>query len=163
MTKSTNGVTPRKLYLTFALGEALTWTLLLGGLAFRQLFGAPQILLTVIGGIHGAVFLGYAVSAAIVGVNQRWSFGRIVGAVALAIVPYATIPFERSVDGKGLLDGAWRKVETEDSRDHNWFDRLFRWFLNRPALLILTMFILVVVIFGSLLLIGPPGGWPKDD
>ena len=153
---------PRSLYKTFALSEGVTWTLLLGGLAYRALFGAPQIVLTIIGGIHGAVFLSYAVTAAVVGVNQHWGFWRIALAVVLAIVPYATIPFERRVDCRGLLNGDWRRTESSDPRDANWFDRLFRWFINRPALLILVMLAVVALIFAALLLIGPPGGWPQD-
>jgi integral membrane protein len=153
---------PRKLFLLFALGEALTWTLLLGGLAFRAIMGAPPLMLTIIGGIHGAVFLGYAVTSAVVGVNQRWGFWRIALGVVLAIVPYATIPFERQVDGRGLLNGDWRRTESADPRDANWFDRLFRWFINRPVLLIATMIVVVAAIFAGLLLIGPPGGWPQD-
>jgi integral membrane protein len=160
---TTNSLTsPRKLFMLFALGEALTWTLLLGALAFRAVMGAPPLMLTIVGGIHGAVFLGYAVTASVVGVNQRWGFWRIALAVVLAIVPYATIPFERRVDSKGLLVGDWRRTESSDPRDANWFDRLFRWFINRPALLVVTMLIAVAAIFTILLLIGPPGGSPAE-
>lgn len=153
---------PRKAFLTFAFGEALTWSLLLGGLAFRALLGLPQPVLTTIGGIHGAMFLGYAVIASITGVNQRWGVGRIVLGVALAIVPFATLPFERNVEHKKLLEGDWRREATADPRDKNWFDRLFRWFLNRPAVLAVTMLVVVAAIFGALLFVGPPGGWPKN-
>ena len=100
---------PEFLFKLFAVSEALTWTLLLGGLAFRNLFGIPQLTLTVIGGIHGAVFLTYAVIAALVGVNNRWGFWRIALGVALAIVPYATIPFEKKMDASGALKGEWRR------------------------------------------------------
>ena len=153
---------PRSLYKTFALSEGVTWTLLLGGLAYRALFGAPQIVLTVIGGIHGAVFLGYGVSAALVGVNNRWGFGRTVLAIALAIVPFATVPFEISAERKGRLVGKWRRTKSEDSRDNNWFDSLYRWFINRPLLLALVLLAVIVAIFSALLFIGPPGGWPQD-
>ena len=163
-TKTTGGIfsSPRKAFLTFAFGEALTWSLLLGGLAFRALLGLPQPVLTTIGGIHGAMFLGYAVIASLVGVNQRWHIGRIVLGVALAIVPFATLPFERNVENRQLLEGDWRLEATADPRDNNWFDRLFRWFLNRPALLAVTMLVLVAAIFAALLIVGPPGGWPKN-
>jgi integral membrane protein len=154
---------PRKAFLTFAFGEALTWSLLLGGLAFRALVGLPQPVITVIGGLHGAMFLGYAVIASLVGVNNRWHVGRIVLGVALAIVPFATLPFERNVEEKGLLAGNWRRESSTDPRDDNWFDRLFRWFLNRPVLLAITMLLVVSAIFAALLIVGPPGGWPKDN
>lgn len=153
---------PRSLYKAFALSEGVTWTLLLGGLAYRALIGAPQLTLTIIGGIHGAVFLGYGVSAALVGVNNRWGLGRTVVAIALAIIPFATVPFEISAERKGRLEGEWRRTKSADSRDDNWFDSLYRWFINRPVLLAIVMLLVVVAIFAALLIIGPPGGWPQD-
>ena len=156
-------MTPGRLFRIFAVSEAITWTLLLGGLAIRAIFGAPPVLLTVVGGIHGAVFLGYGVIAALVGVNNRWGLWRTVGGIALAIVPYATIPFELRVAKSGLLVGAWRREVTSDPRDQHWFDRLFRWFLNRPILLAVVLVTVIVAIFASLLIIGPPGGWPSNE
>jgi integral membrane protein len=154
--------TPRKLYKTLAFAEGVTWTLLIAGLVIRAAVGAPQLLLTVVGGIHGLVFLAYGVCSALVGVNQRWGFWRTALAVVLAIVPYATIPFERAVEKRGRLDGNWRTEATDDARDTFWFDRLFRWFLKRPALLVMALAAVVAAIFAALLIIGPPGGWPKS-
>lgn len=154
---------PGNLFRFFALAEAVTWTLLLGGLAIRAALDAPPLLLTIFGGIHGAVFLCYGVTAALVGVNNRWGFGRTVLGIALAIVPYATIPFESRVAHTGRLAGDWRLDETSDPRDAHWFDRLFRWFLKRPALLVVTLIAVVIAIFATLLVIGPPGGWPAES
>jgi integral membrane protein len=161
-TDSTVGASPRKLYKAFALGEGVTWTLLISALIFRALIDSPPILLTVVGSIHGAVFLGYGVIASLVGVNNRWGLGRTVLAVALAIVPFATIPFERYVERSGKLDGAWRRTATADPRDAHWFDRLYRWFLNRPALFVLVLLLAVVAIFITLITLGPPGGKPTE-
>ena len=154
-------MTPAKLYKTFAVAEAFTWTFLIAGLITRAVVGIPSEIMFGVGALHGAVFLGYGVSAALVGVNQRWSFGRILLAIFLAIVPYATVPFERSVEKKNLLVGPWRKTETDDARDKNWFDRLFRWFINRPVLLVLVLILVVVAIFATLLHVGPPDTWGK--
>lgn len=154
---------PRALFRGFAFAEAVTWTLLILGLVGKQFWSWPQPAVTVVGGIHGAVFLGYGVIAALVGVNQRWSFWKIVLATALAIVPYATVPFELSVDRKKQLEGEWRKEHSGHEKDDHWFDRLYRWFINRPALLAAVLVAIVVAIFATLLLIGPPGGWPKSD
>jgi integral membrane protein len=161
-TDSTVGASPRKLYKAFALGEGVTWTLLISALIIRALIDSPPILLTVVGSIHGAVFLGYGVIASLVGVNNRWGLGRTVLAVALAIVPFATIPFERYVERSGKLDGAWRRTATDDPRDAHWFDRLYRWFLNRPALFVLVLLLAVVAIFITLITLGPPGGKPTE-
>jgi integral membrane protein len=156
-------MTPKKLFRLFALAEAVTWTLLIGGLILRATVGVPSLAFTIVGGIHGAVFLTYAVIASITGVNQRWGFGRTVLGVALAIVPYATIPFELYVQRTGKLEGNWRREHSGDARDDHWFDRLYRWFIIRPALLTLVMFAVVAAIFAALLLVGPPGGWPTND
>ena len=156
-------MTPKKLFRLFALAEAVTWTLLIGGLILRATVGVPSVAFTIVGGIHGAVFLTYAVIASITGVNQRWGFGRTALGVALAIVPYATIPFELFVQRSGKLEGDWRREHSGDARDDHWFDRLYRWFIIRPALLTLVMFAVVAAIFATLLLIGPPGGWPTND
>jgi integral membrane protein len=156
-------MTPKKLFRLFALAEAVTWTLLIGGLILRATVGVPSLAFTIVGGIHGAVFLTYAVIASITGVNQRWGFGRTVLGVALAIVPYATIPFELYVQRTGKLEGNWRREHSGDAHDDHWFDRLYRWFIIRPALLTLVMFAVVAAIFAALLLVGPPGGWPTND
>ena len=153
---------PRALFRGFAFAEGVTWTLLILGLLAKQFLAAPQPLVTAIGGVHGAVFLGYAVIAALVGVNQRWGFGKIFVGVALAVIPYATIPFERRVEKRGELEGQWRREHTGHHNDDHWFDRLFRWFINRPVLLAIALFAVVVAIFAALLIVGPPGGWPTS-
>jgi len=154
--------TPRSLYKIFALSEGVTWTLLIGALIVRAVFGINPLLFTVIGGLHGFVFLAYGVSAALVGVNNRWGIGRTVLAIALAIVPFATVPFERAAERKGRLVGEWRRVKTLDVRDNHWFDSLYRWFINRPIILVLTLLIVVSGIFATLLIIGPPGEWSQE-
>ena len=153
-------MTPKKLFRLFALAEAVTWTLLIGGLVLRATVGVPSMAFAVVGGLHGAVFLAYGVIASLTGVNQRWGLGRTVLAVALAIVPYATIPFELAVQHSGKLEGDWRREHSGDARDDHWFDRLYRWFIIRPALLTIVMFAVVTAIFAVLLMAGPPGGWP---
>ena len=152
-------MTPKKLFIFFASAEAVTWTLLLGALLTRVFVEVPSAVVTVVGGTHGAVFLGYGVTAALVGVNQRWKLGRIVGGIALAIVPYATVPFERAAIRHGLVEGGWRTHATSDPRDAHWFDRLFRWFIARPVVLVLTMLAVVAAIFTILVSLGPPTEW----
>lgn len=152
-------MTPGRLFRFFALSEGVTWALLLSGLALRATVGAPPIVVTIVGGIHGAVFLGYGVIAALIGVNNRWGFGRTLLGIALAIVPFATVPFETYVSKRELLAGEWRRTATADPRDAHWFDRLFRWFLNRPVLLGVTLLVVIATIFATLLSLGPPSGW----
>ena len=152
-------MTPKRLFSFFATAEAITWTLLISALVARAITEVPPITVTVVGGTHGAVFLGYGVTAALVGVNQRWPIGRIVTGIALAIVPFATVPFERSMLKRSFLDGQWRTGASEDPRDNNWFDRLFRWFIARPAILVITLIGVVTLIFSILVSLGSPTEW----
>ncbi len=151
-------MTPKKLFKIFATAEVFTWGALITGLILRATVGVEPLAFTIVGGIHGAAFLAYGVTAVLVAVNNRWMFGRAAFAVVLAIVPFATLPFEMWLKSKGHLEGEWRREHSGHPRDDHWFDRLYRWFLNRPILLAIALVLAVVVIFITLLLIGPPGG-----
>jgi len=151
-------VAPKQLFNIFAKAEAVTWTLLIGALIGRAL-GLESSVVTAAGGIHGAVFLGYAVTAALVGVNQRWKVAKTFVALVLAIVPYATLPFEIKQNQNSSLEGIWRTTTSNDPRDSSWFDRLFRWFISRPVLLIVTILVGLTAVFSFLLFLGPPNEW----
>ena len=151
-------MTPKKLFNTFAKAEAVTWTLLITALILRAT-GFDPVAVAIAGSIHGAVFLGYAVTAALTGVNQRWGFGKTTLAVALAIVPYATIPFEIRVAKNGSLEGSWRTAVSEDPRDKGFIDRLFRWFIARPVVLIVVIVVGLTILFSLLVTLGPPNEW----
>ena len=150
-------MTPLRLFRFAALAEAVTWTLLILGLVLRGTAGLA-IAVTIGGGIHGFVFLAYAVIAVLVAINQRWSLGATALAVAAAIVPYATIPVELWLGRSGRLVGDWRVETTADPRDGRWFDRIARWLFRRPALLVALAAVGVVAVFVALLVAGPPGG-----
>jgi integral membrane protein len=149
--------TPDRLFRVLAIAEAITWTLLIGSLIARAL-GAPGVVVTVGGGIHGFVFLAYGATALLVAINQRWHPGVAIVAVASAVVPYATIPMELWLHRTGRLAGAWRLEATDDPRDHRWFDGLVRWFLRRPWVLAVLLAVAIVALYVILLLVGPPGG-----
>jgi integral membrane protein len=111
-----------------------------------------------IGGFtHGFVFIAYGMTAVLVGVNQRWSLPLIAGAVGTAVLPYATIPFDRFLERRGRLDGNWRSTATSDPRDRSWVNVLLRVMLNRPILLGTLFVVGLVSIMATLLVIGPPG------
>lgn len=150
---------PKTLFRIVATAEAITWALLISGLLIRASGNAPDWLISVVGGAHGFTFLSYAVIAALVGVNQRWPILRILFGVVLAIVPFATVPFERTVAKRGYLVGQWRVEKTADPRDQGWFDGLFRWFIRRPIVLIAILATAVIVVYNVLLVLGPPTSW----
>ena len=154
-------MTPKSLFIFFAKSEAVTWALLISALLLRELGDPIPLGVTVAGSIHGAVFLGYAVTAVLVSINQRFSFAKSALAVGLAIVPFATIPFEKRLLSSGSLEGSWRTAGSPDPRDSHWFDRLFRWFIARPLVLIPLLVIAIPGIFVFLLFLGPPTEWFK--
>ncbi|WOQ69004.1 DUF3817 domain-containing protein [Microbacterium limosum] len=149
--------TPLSLFRTLAIAEAVSWTLLIGGLVLRATADLP-LAVTIGGGIHGFVFLAYGATAVLVAANQRWGAGPTVVAIASAVVPYATIPTEIWLHRTGRLRGDWRREAGADPRDAAWHDRLMRWFLRRPWVLGLLLAAAVALIFVVLLIVGPPGG-----
>ncbi|MET4637573.1 DUF3817 domain-containing protein [Mycetocola sp. 2940] len=151
-------MSPRLFYRTLAFAEAVTWTLLILGLLMKYVWDLGDVGVRIGGSIHGFVFLAYAATAILVGLNQRWSVPLIALGVVTAIVPYATIPFDLWADRTGRLDGGWRRDATDDPRDRSWVDRLLRWFLAHPAVLSSVFVVALVGIFATLLVIGPPGG-----
>ena len=151
-------MSPKKLFNTFARAEAVTWTLLITALVLRGV-GFDTVAVTIAGGIHGAVFLGYAVTAGLSGVNQRWGLGKTAVAVALAIVPFSTVPFEMRQNKNGSLEGSWRTAASEDPRDAGLVDKLFRWFIARPLTLIAVIVIGLTILFVVLVSLGSPTTW----
>ncbi|MCH6230239.1 DUF3817 domain-containing protein [Microbacterium sp. CFH 31415] len=149
--------TPLNLFRVLAVAEAISWTLLIVGLILRATSDFA-IGVTVGGAIHGFVFLSYGATAILVALNQRWGVWPTVVAVVSAVIPYATIPTELWLHRSGRLAGAWRLTATDDPRDAAWHDRLMRWFLGRAWLLVALIAAAVVVLYATLLVIGPPGG-----
>lgn len=155
----TSRVTPRSFYRVVAIAEAVTWTLLIGGMLLKYVANAGGLGVLIGGSLHGLVFVTYAATAVLVGLNQRWPVKLIVGAVITAIIPYATIPFDRWLDKHNKLDGGWRTDATDDPRDQTWVDKTLRWFLSHPLVLIAFFAVAVIAIVSILLILGPPGGW----
>ena len=151
-------MSPKKLFNTFAKAEAVTWTLLITALILRA-NGFDPVAVAIAGSIHGAVFLAFAVTAALTGVNQRWGFIRTAFAVMLAIVPFATIPLEIRLNKNGSLEGAWRTTVSDDPRDAGFIDRLFRWFIARPITLIVVIVLGLTALFVFLVSLGSPTTW----
>lgn len=152
-------LTPRSFFRVVAFAEAVTWTLLIVAMIAKYGFDAGPVPVKIAGPIHGFVFITYALTALVVGLNQRWPHRRTALAVLTAVVPYATIPFDLSVDRKGLLDGGWRTSTSGDARDRGRVDTVLRWMLARPAAFAGVFVAGAVVIMAVLLILGPPGSW----
>lgn len=153
------GLSPRRFFRVLAFAEAVTWTMLIAGMILKYGFDAGDLPVRIGGSVHGFVFIAYAITAVVVGLNQRWKAPLMILAIATAIVPYATIPFDLSVDRRGLLDGEWRRAATDDPRDHTLVGKLLRWLLNHPVTFCLILVVGAVVIMSVLLFLGPPTEW----
>lgn len=151
-------MSPRKLFRTFAIAEAVTWTLLLIGMFLKYVTKTTDVAVSIGGGIHGFVFLCYAAVASFVWLNQKWP-GR-VGAVALVatLIPYATVPVERRLDRKRMLDGGWRLGAGGD-QPRGVLEKVQSWVLRKPLVAGLSALVAVAAVFGVLLVAGPPGTW----
>lgn len=147
-------MSPRNLFRLFATAEVITWAGLIAALILRAT-GVTDAAVRIAGGIHGFVFLSYCVSTVFVWVNQRWRASMGITGLALAIVPFATYPFERSVDKRGLLDGPWRLAPGGDA-PHGFVEHVQAWILRRPILSIVLIAVLIAAAFTVLLWLGPP-------
>lgn len=147
--------TPRKFFRFFAIAEVISWTLLIAGLILRATQGW-DLAVTIGGGIHGFVFLSYALTAILMSKNQRWAPVPTTVSIVAAGIPYATVPVDIWLHRSGRLTGDWRRTATEDPRDHTWHDRLLRWVINHPVLSVVIGLAAVVIVYVALLLMGPP-------
>lgn len=160
MTSATSARTfsPKQLYRFLAVAETVTWTLLIIGMIAKYGFQFDGLVFP-FGLAHGTIFVAYGATQILVGLNQRWSAGRILLGIVTAIVPYATIPWERSLERKQALDGHWRTEASDDPRDAKPIDRLFRWAISHPILLGIIVIVAVAIVVTVLLQLGPPTGW----
>lgn len=147
-------MTPRTLFRIFANAEMVTWAGLILALVLRAT-GVTDKAVPVAGGLHGFVFLSYCVSTVFVWVNQKWKAGLGVTGLLLAIVPFATVPFELSVDKRGLLAGPWRLAPGGDA-PKGFIEHVQAWVLKRPILAIVLLLVGITVVFTVLLWLGPP-------
>ncbi|MWB97307.1 DUF3817 domain-containing protein [Agromyces seonyuensis] len=148
-------MSPKRLFRIAAIAEAVTWALLLSAMVAKYGFGQDWAV-SIAGGVHGFVFLAFIAVSVLVGVNQRWSVGRIALSVAMAIPPFATVPFEIAQIKRGRLEGDWRREPGEEP--DRLVDQVLRTLLARPLVTGILAIALVAAVFAALLVVGPPGG-----
>jgi len=150
----TTRLSPKRLYGALALAEMVTWALLILGMVLKY-SGTSEAFVPIFGPIHGVVFIAYCVVTCFVWVNQRWSFGRGVAGLASAVVPFCTIPFERSVERRGLLEGGWRLAAGGD-RPRGPIEGMQALCLRHPVAAAFAGVAFVAVVTAVLLFLGPP-------
>jgi integral membrane protein len=154
----TTGLTPKRLYRILAIAEAVTWTLLIAAMIAKYAFEVEWPM-PIAGSLHGFVFLSYGAMQLVVGHNQRWRAATVLLGIVTAVIPYATVPWERRLERRGLLDGAWRTEASDDPRDRRLIDRAYRWGINHAVLLGIAVLVVVALVFVVLLNAGPPTAW----
>jgi integral membrane protein len=86
-----------------AIAEACSWAGLLIGMFFKYVVVFDDIGVTVLGPIHGALFVAYVIVTLVVARTFRWSVPTTVLALVASIPPLATLWFERRARRRGLL------------------------------------------------------------
>ena len=147
-------MTPRKLFRTLAFAEAVTWTLLIAALVMKYVFD-NEAFTPIFGGLHGFVFLSYGVVTLFVWNNQRWPLRTGITGLVTTVIPWATIPFDLSVDKRGMLDGGWR-LAPGGEEPKTFVDKIQAMVLRRPVASALVALVGVVAVFLILLYLGPP-------
>ena len=148
-------VTPQRFFSVFAIGEAITWALLLIGMFLKYVTKTTEVMVSIGGGVHGFMFIAFCFATVFVGVSQRWGAGKILLGLASAIPPFVTIPFEIWCVRRGLLSGGWG-LGPEGREPRGPVERLFAWAIARPVLTLVLGLVIVAVIFTAMLLAGPP-------
>nr|WP_243751906.1 DUF3817 domain-containing protein [Leucobacter weissii] len=142
------------MFRSFATAEAVTWAGLITALVLRAA-DVTDSAVPLAGGLHGFVFLAYCVVTVFVWVNQRWRWP--VGAIGLllAVIPFATVPFEIVLARRRLLEGRWR-LRPGGENPEGFPEAVQAWVLRRPRTAVLLLVALVAVVFLVLLWLGPP-------
>ncbi|ASK66070.1 hypothetical protein CFK39_09870 [Brachybacterium avium] len=148
--------TPSRLYRVLALAEVVTWTLLLGGMFVKYVLHSTELLVRIGGGLHGFTFLSYVVVTVLVAVDQHWRLKDLLLGIGSAVIPYLTVPFERSAHRRGLLGENWRLREEQGRTAPQ---RLVSLALRHPLPAALIAIVGVAIVFSVLLSLGPPTEW----
>lgn len=108
------------------------------------------------GSLHGFVFLSYVLVTVLVAVDQRWRARDVAAGLGSAVIPYLTVPFERSALRCGLLGDSWR-LATHDGQ--GLADRIVSLVVRRPVPAALVLVVVIALVFTGLLAVGPPTQW----
>jgi integral membrane protein len=147
---------PRRLHRLLARAEVVSWTLLLLGMVLKYGTGTTELGVRVGGGVHGFVFLAYALVTVLVGIDARWSPGRLLAGLGSAVAPYLSVVFEHSAERAGALPEHWR-LRSEPGRGP--VERLVGTALRAPLPAALVALVALALVFTGLLAAGPPTEW----
>jgi len=89
-----------------AIAEAFSWAALLVGMFLKWITRTTELGVEIAGPIHGALFIGYGILALSLWGIQRWPFRVALFAGLSAVLPFATVWFERWAGSRGYLSPA---------------------------------------------------------
>jgi integral membrane protein len=95
-----------RIFRVLALAEAFSWAALLAGMYFKWIAKTTELGVEIAGPIHGGLFIGYGLAALVLWRLQRWPFLVALFAGFSAVLPFATVLFERWAGGRGYLTAA---------------------------------------------------------
>lgn len=146
---------PQSLFRRLAIAEAVTWALLLSGMVLKYGTQTTELGVRVFGMVHGVVFIAYCLVTLLVGVDQRWSRGRVLLGLVSAVPPFMTVWFDRYAERRDALGTSWRLVSQAPQR---LLERPAAWLLRNPLQGALAGLVAVAALTGVALLVGPPAG-----
>ena len=146
---------PLSLFRRLAIAEAVTWALLLAGMFLKYGTHTTELGVRVFGMVHGVVFIAYCLVTLLVGVDQRWSRGRVLLGLVSAVPPFMTVWFDRYAERRDALGTSWRLVSQAPQR---LLERPAAWLLRNPLQGALAGLVAVAALTGVALLVGPPAG-----
>ena len=147
---------PRRLFITVATAEAVTWTLLLFGMFLKYVTETTELGVRIGGMLHGIVFIAYVLVSVIVWIDQKWPAKQGIITLASAVPPLLTLWTERWLDRDGHLASQWR-LKTKGAAATS-PEKLISAALRRPLPAALVLLLAVGVLTGLALLVGPPVG-----
>jgi integral membrane protein len=148
-------MTPSTLFRRVAVAEAVTWALLLSGMFLKYVTHTTELAVRVFGMAHGVVFIAYCLVTLLVGVDQRWSRGRVLLGLVSAVPPFMTVWFDRYAERRGALSASWRLLVEAPA---GLVERVAAWLLRNPLRGAAAGLVAVAALTGVALLVGPPAG-----
>lgn len=148
-----DAMSPRRLFRTVAIAEAVTWALLLMGMFAKYVTDTTELGVGVGGMLHGVVFIGYVLTTIVVATDARWSFKRTALGLLAAIPPFVTIWFDVASERQGALPEQWRLTRSEPSGLR---ERVVAWLVRKPVQGAAVGIVAVAVLTGAALMVGPP-------
>lgn len=145
-------LSPRRVFGTLAVAEAVTWALLLAGMWVKYVPETTELGVRVFGMVHGVVFIAYCLVTVVVAVDHRWSWWRALLGLVAAVPPFATLLFERYAAARGLLGEHW--LSRHDSPTGP--QRAVCFLLRHRAAAVFGYVAVVLGLTGVALLVGPP-------